>query len=100
MVGLDWQLSDKVAELEHISFDYFCSGRGGFGLNFLKCGKGEGPVLSEGLFRAWLKPSSAFLAWLGIEAFVPGQWLLNGVPAEEQLQGQGLRLRAGSGCTG
>lgn len=67
MVGLDWQLSDKVAELEHISFDYFCSGRGGFGLNFLKCGKGEGPVLSKGLFRAWLKPSSAFLAWLGIE---------------------------------
>lgn len=33
-------------------------------------------MLSEELFRAWLKPSSAFLAWLCIEVFFPGQWML------------------------
>lgn len=73
MVGLDWQLSDKMVELEHVSFDYFYSGRDGFGLNFLRCDKRAGPVLSTGLFWAQLKLSSAFLLWLGIETFFSGQ---------------------------
>lgn len=42
---------------------------------FLKCGKGAGPVPSEGMFRAWLKPSAAFLAWLCIEeVFLASGW--------------------------
>lgn len=98
MVGLDWQMSGKMAELEHVSFGFFHSGMDGFGLNFLKCGEGVGPVLSEGLFRAWLKPSSAFLAWICIEdVFL---WPMNDVTEEGQLQGQWLRLQAVCGCMG
>lgn len=81
----------KMVELEHVSFDYFYSGMDGFGLSFLKCGKGAGPVLSKGL-----KPSSAFLAWLCIEVFSPGQWMMLLRRSSSKGSGWGCRLCLGA----
>lgn len=96
MVGLDWQVSGKMVVLKHVSFDYFHSGMDGFKLNFLKCGKGAGPVLSEGLFRAWLKPSSAFLAWLCLGEYFSGQWMMWLKRGSSKASGWSCRLCVGA----